>query len=186
MGQISDETLNELAMNYGTAAIDLSFFEVNPEVAAFVSQEFAERFLLVPISRVGPVLTVAMADPQNLLAIDDVRFITGCHIQALAATEETIRKTIAKVYASIPDSGDEEIEAFDARDAISDSFKLNLSLSTKSLEEESTPLLAGALEQAKAIPASTKVSDIYFCDGDNNVNFQTRARALIREAMKNK
>ncbi|HKD92304.1 MAG TPA: ATPase, T2SS/T4P/T4SS family, partial [Terriglobales bacterium] len=103
LGYVSDDEVTTfLSRQYGVPAINLSFFDLDPSVVKLVPQETAHRYQVLPLSRVGASLTIAMADPTNVFAIDDVKFMTGFNIEPVVASETAIAAAIEKAY-SIPD-----------------------------------------------------------------------------------
>ena len=118
LGFISDgEITNFLSSQYRVPAIDLSSVEVDPELAKLVSREVCERHTIVPVSRTGSSVTVAMADPTNLNAIDDIKFLTGYNVDVVVASETAILETIEHVYVAtesyeqiVAEFDDEEVD----------------------------------------------------------------------------
>ena len=106
LGYISDEEVtNFLSRQYGLPAINLQYFEIDPTVIKLIPEETAKRYQILPLSRVGAALTIAMADPTNVFAIDDIKFMTGFNIEPVVASEPAIAEAILKAYG---DSGPEE------------------------------------------------------------------------------
>ncbi len=89
-----------LSEQYGVPAIHLEHFEIDPEVIKLVNAEMAQKYMSIPIERTGAVITVAMADPANVFAIDDIKAITGRQIEPVVASEASIRAAIEKYYGS--------------------------------------------------------------------------------------
>ncbi|HYW37661.1 MAG TPA: type II secretion system protein GspE, partial [Terriglobales bacterium] len=78
LGFLSDEDVtNFLSRQYGVPAINLSYFEIDPAVVKLIPYETAKRYQILPLSRVGASLTIAMVDPTNVFAMDDIKFMTG-------------------------------------------------------------------------------------------------------------
>jgi type IV pilus assembly protein PilB len=103
LGYVTDEEVTTfLSRQYGVPAINLNYFELDPSVIKLVPQETANRYQVLPLSRVGASLTIAMADPTNVFAIDDVKFMTGFNIEPVVASETAIAAAIEKAY-SIPE-----------------------------------------------------------------------------------
>ena len=101
LGFISDEEITGvLSRQYGVPAINLSFYQVDPAVIKLVPQETAVRYQIVPLSRVGSTLTIAMADPTNVFAMDDIKFMTGLKVEPVVASENAILEAIDKFYGS--------------------------------------------------------------------------------------
>jgi type IV pilus assembly protein PilB len=114
MGYISDQEITEfLSQQYRVQAIDLSEYEIDPEVLKLVAQEVCERHKIIPVSRAGSSLIVAMADPSNLHAIDDIKFLTGYNVEPVVASEAAIAQAIERSYVAPEISYDEIMEGFE-------------------------------------------------------------------------
>src|ERR1700756_1107814 len=72
-----EDVTNFLSRQYGVPAINLSYFEIDPSVVKLIPYETAKRYQILPLSRVGASLTIAMVDPTNVFAMDDIKFMTG-------------------------------------------------------------------------------------------------------------
>jgi type IV pilus assembly protein PilB len=100
LSMLSDEDVtNFLSRQYGVPAINLQFFEIDPAVVKLIPQETARRYQILPLSRVGSALTIAMVDPTNVFAMDDIKFMTGFNIEPVVASETAIMEGIEKAYA---------------------------------------------------------------------------------------
>ena len=101
LGVISEgDLLTVLSRIYGLPAVDLRSFDIDRGALDLVPAEVATKFSAIPIRKVGRTLTLAMADPMNLYAIDDIKFIVGLEVQPVVATESAIKETIDRFYAS--------------------------------------------------------------------------------------
>jgi type IV pilus assembly protein PilB len=101
LGFLSDEDVtNFLSRQYGVPAINLSYFEIDPAVVKLIPHETAKRYQILPLSRVGASLTIAMVDPTNVFAMDDIKFMTGFNIEPVVASESAIMEGIDKAYGS--------------------------------------------------------------------------------------
>ena len=89
-----------LSKQYAVPAINLEQFEVSEEALKLVPRETAFKHKLVPIDRSGSTLVVAMADPSNIFAIDDLKFATGQNIEVVVASERSIKTAIESHYGS--------------------------------------------------------------------------------------
>ncbi len=99
LGFLSDEDVtNFLSRQYGVPAINLSYFEIDPAVVKLIPFETAKRYQILPLSRVGASLTIAMVDPTNVFAMDDIKFMTGFNIEPVVASESSILDGIEKAY----------------------------------------------------------------------------------------
>jgi type IV pilus assembly protein PilB len=108
LGFLTDEDVtNFLSRQYGVPAINLSYFEIDPAVIKLIPYETAKRYQILPLSRVGASLTIAMVDPTNVFAMDDIKFMTGFNIEPVVASESSIVEGIDKAYGT---SKEEELE----------------------------------------------------------------------------
>jgi type IV pilus assembly protein PilB len=99
LGFLSDEDVtNFLSKQYGVPAINLSYFEIDAQVVKLVPYDTAKRYQILPLSRVGASLTIAMVDPTNVFAMDDIKFMTGFNIEPVVASETAIMEGIEKAY----------------------------------------------------------------------------------------
>jgi type IV pilus assembly protein PilB len=99
MGFVSDEQITDfLSRQYRVQAIDLREYEIDEEVLKLISQEVCMRHKVIPVSRAGSSLIIAMADPSNLNAIDDIKFLTGYNVEAVVCSETAIIETIERYY----------------------------------------------------------------------------------------
>ncbi len=101
LGFLTDEDVtNFLSRQYGVPAINLSYFEIDAAVVKLIPFETAKRYQILPLSRVGASLTIAMVDPTNVFAMDDIKFMTGFNIEPVVASESSILAGIEKAYGA--------------------------------------------------------------------------------------
>mgnify|MGYP000898416962 CR=1 FL=1 len=113
LGVISDDDITKfLSHQYRVPTINLDEYEIEPEILKLVSREQCERHRVVPVSRAGSSLVVAMTDPTNLNAIDDLKFLTGYNVEPVIASETAIAQAIERHYNAGP-SYDEVMAGFD-------------------------------------------------------------------------
>jgi type IV pilus assembly protein PilB len=93
-----DDLLSFLSAQYRVPSIKLSKIEINPNVIKLVPASKAKNYLMIPIQRVGPKLTLAMADPSNIVAIDEIKFMTSFNVEPVVASEAEIVEAIKKYY----------------------------------------------------------------------------------------
>jgi type IV pilus assembly protein PilB len=127
LGFISEKNLvSFLSRHYGVPAIDLSEAQIDPEVIKIIPPDVVFKYQVIPIKRIGSTLRVAMSDPSNILAIDDIKFLTSCHVEVFVSTESAIKAAIDKFYdsseslADIMDSmdGAENMELLEESDEV--------------------------------------------------------------------
>ena len=110
LGYLSDEEITSvLSRQYGVPSINLAYFEVDPGVIKLIPVETARKYQILPLSRVGSSLTVAMVDPTNVFALDDIKFMTGFNIEPVVASESSISEAIKKHYGAAEDQEAKEI-----------------------------------------------------------------------------
>src|SRR5579872_1958170 len=100
-----EDVTNFLSRQYGVPAINLSYFEIDSSVVKLIPYDTAKRYQILPLSRVGASLTIAMVDPTNVFAMDDIKFMTGFNIEPVVASESAILEGIEKAYGT--DKGDD-------------------------------------------------------------------------------
>jgi len=116
MGYIEENELTSfLSKQYGVPSVNLTEFELDPEVLKLIPKEVVTRHQVIPINRSGNTLIVAMADPSNIYAVDDIKFITKFNIEVVVASEQSLADAIEKYYTSNV-SFDEVMMDFDAED----------------------------------------------------------------------
>lgn len=109
LGIISDDVITAvLSRQYGVPSINLDLFHIESEVIKLISQDVALKYTILPISKAGATLTLAMADPTNVAAMDDIKFMTGFNVEPVIASEASIQMSIGKYY-----SGSTQIDIFD-------------------------------------------------------------------------
>jgi type IV pilus assembly protein PilB len=100
-GAISEMAFAEfMGQVFNVPAVNLDDSPPDPDAVSLIPSEVATKFQVVPVKRQGRVLTVAMANPDNIFAIDDIKFITGLEVRPVVATESAIKKSIDRLYDS--------------------------------------------------------------------------------------
>ena len=101
LGLLSDDAITAvLSRQYGMPSVNLELFSIEESVIRLIPQEVAQKYAVLPLSRVGATLTLAMVDPTNVFAMDDIKFMTGLNIEPVVAAEASIQHAIAKHYGS--------------------------------------------------------------------------------------
>jgi len=188
LGFISDDEITGvLSRQYGVPSINLKFYEVDASVIKLIPQDTAVRYQIVPLSRVGSTLTIAMTDPTNVFAMDDIKFMTGFNVEPVVASETAIAEAISKFYGEV-ESGEEldkvmkDLSAEDAAD---------LELAT---EEQETNLadLERAAEEAPIIKLVNLImtdavkrgaSDIHVEPYEKEVRVRLRIDGILQAVM---
>jgi len=102
LGLVKEEDITRvLSQQYGVPAINLIKVEVDDAVVKLIPSEVAQKYLIMPVSRTGATLTIAMVDPTNVFAMDDIKFMTGYNVEPVVASEVAIKEAIDRYYGSI-------------------------------------------------------------------------------------
>jgi type IV pilus assembly protein PilB len=187
MGAVSETDLTRvLARKYRVKAVDLSRIDViDRRVISLVKPEIAQRHMVLPLRRVGRTLTVAMANPTNLDAIDELRFSTGYDIEPVVAGEYSLRHAVEKYY-DVPDDGlqeilkeldEEEIEVVEGAD------DEDISVTALQAQVEEAPvvkLINGILTSA----VQKGASDIHIEPYEKEIRVRFRVDGALREIMR--
>jgi type IV pilus assembly protein PilB len=101
LGFVRDEEITSLlSRQYGVPSINLDHFEVDPAIIKLIPAETARKYQILPLSRSGATLTIAMADPTNVFAMDDIKFMTGYNVEPVVASETSLEEATEKYYGS--------------------------------------------------------------------------------------
>jgi type IV pilus assembly protein PilB len=111
LGLVKDDEITAvLSKQYGVPSISLNLFEIDADVIRLIPAETAHKYQIVPLSRAGATLTIAMADPTNVFAMDDIKFMTGYNVEPVVASETALAEAIQRYYSagSLPRPGTEK------------------------------------------------------------------------------
>ena len=99
LGIVKEEDIAQaLTAQYGFPYLPLNNYEINPEVVNIVPGRVARQYMLIPVDKIGNNLTLAMSNPLNVQAIEDVELICGCNVQTFVSTSSDVKKAITKYY----------------------------------------------------------------------------------------
>jgi type IV pilus assembly protein PilB len=182
-GAIEEQKLTDfLSKQYGVPAINLKDFEIDAEIIKLVPKEVAEKHLVIPVNRAGPSLIVAMSDPSNIFAVDDLKFLTGYNIETVVASEVAIKEAIEHYYAAKGPSYEDVMGEVDAE--------------IETEEPDSAVDLANAADAADAAPVVKLVnlilldaikkgaSDIHVEPYEKDFRVRYRIDGVLYEVMK--
>lgn len=118
LGFVGERELTSfLSRQYGVPSINLDDFEIDEDVIKLIPRDVAQQHQLIPVNRAGSALIVAMADPSNIYAIDDIKFLTGYNVEVVVASDEAIKAATERYYQQsanyqdiLEDFDDAEIE----------------------------------------------------------------------------
>jgi type IV pilus assembly protein PilB len=99
LGLVSDDMITAvLSRQYGVPSVNLELFDIDDSVIRLIPHEVAQKYSVLPLSRVGATLTLAMVDPTNVFAMDDIKFMTGLNIEPVVVSEASVQDAISKYY----------------------------------------------------------------------------------------
>ena len=156
LGFVKDEEITaRLSKQYGVPSIALAQFEIDPAVVKLVPAETAQKYQIVPLSRSGATLTIAMTDPTNVFAMDDIKFMTGYNVEPVVASEIAVIDAIQKYYgkaaaaaAAGPSALEVASKALDDMPILADAGDVQV---LEELEEISAEMLAKQGEEAPVV-----------------------------------
>jgi type IV pilus assembly protein PilB len=91
-----------LSKQFGVPSIAIGQFEIDPSVIKLVPAETAQKYQVIPLSRSGATLTIAMTDPTNVFAMDDIKFMTGYNVEPVVASETEVDEALVQYYGAAP------------------------------------------------------------------------------------
>ncbi len=184
LGYISDEEITSfLSTQYRLPAIDLDEFDVDAEVIRLVSREVCEKHKILPVSRSGSSLIVAMADPTNLHAIDDIKFLTGYNVEPVVASETAIHGAIERYY-NVGPSYDEVMAEFNIDDEDIDFSASDEELNALELERASADAPVVRLVNMLLLNAIRKrASDVHIEPYERKLRVRYRVDGVLNEEM---
>ena len=101
MGLVSDDMITAvLSRQYGVPSVNLELFDVDESVIRLIPRDVADKYSVLPLSRVGATLTLAMVDPTNVFAMDDIKFMTGLNIEPVVVSEASVQEAISRYYSN--------------------------------------------------------------------------------------
>jgi len=163
--------------------IDLSKYKVDKEMSKLVPEKFAKQYCLIPISKIGNVLTVAMADPLDVFAIDDVKMLTNFIIDPVIATETDIRNAINECYGTHSQEMTkilEEVESAEDVDVVEEDEHIDVSEVTA--ESQKAPIVKiVSLILSEAL--KRRASDIHIEPCEKNLRVRYRIDGTLHEVL---
>ncbi len=184
LGYISEKDLTTfLSKQYGIPTIDMSSLELDPEVAKLIPEDVAKRYQVMPVSRTGSTMVVAMADPANIYAIDDIKFLTGYNVESVVASEAAIKGAIENVYEAPEMELDDVLTEFDEEDMeiVKDEEEVDISDLKKAIEDAPVVKLVNLI-LTDAI--KKKASDIHIEPYEKSFRVRYRIDGVLQEFMK--
>ena len=183
LGFLDENELTDfVAKQYGVPSINLDEFEIEPAVIQLIPEEVAVKHTVIPVNRAGSTLILATADPSNIFALDDIKFLTGYNIQPVVAAEEAIRRAVEKYYDQSA-SLEEVMGDFDDSDIdlVHDSDDVDVNALAKESEDAPVVKLVN-LVLTEAVKKGA--SDIHVEPYEKSFRVRYRIDGVLYEAMK--
>ncbi|MDX1631967.1 MAG: type IV-A pilus assembly ATPase PilB [Thermoanaerobaculia bacterium] len=156
LGHLSEEKLTELlSKHFGVPSVNLDRVEVDESVIKIIPADVARKYTIVPISKAGAKLTIAMLDPTNVFAMDDIKFMTGYNVEPVVAAETPLRSAIERYYGST-----HAIELKNVMEELAEQEALDDDADLEVLEEEEELDLASLEEESETAPVVRLVNII--------------------------
>src|SRR3982074_451867 len=188
LGFISDDEITGvLSRQYGVPSINLKFYEVDASVIKLIPQDTAVRYQIVPLSRVGSTLTIAMTDPTNVFAMGDIKFMTGFNVEPVVASETAIAEAISKFYGEVQ-SGEEldkvmkDLSAEDAADLELASEEQETNLADLERAAEEAPIIK-LVNLIMTDAVKRGASDIHVEPYEKEVRVRLRIEGILQAVM---
>jgi type IV pilus assembly protein PilB len=181
-----DEITQVLSEQYGVPSINLRHFEIEESVIDLIPAEVAQKYLVVPVNRTGATLTIAMADPTNVFAMDDIKFMTGYNVEPVVASELSIREAIETYYGSA-----HSLELKKVMDEMAEEDTSHLELMEEE-EEMDTAALEAASDEAPVVKLvniiltdsiKKSASDIHLEPYERDLRVRFRIDGVLYEIM---
>lgn len=180
---VSEQDLTSfLSKQYGVPTVNLADYDIDPVVIKIIPADVIQKYQLIPVNRAGATLIVAVSDPSNLIAIEDIKFMTGYNVEMVVASERDIKAAIDKHYdqsASLADvMGDMDLEDLEI---IGDEEDIDVSSLERATEDAPVVKMVNAILQ-DAI--KKKASDIHVEPYEKLFRVRYRIDGILYEVMK--
>jgi type IV pilus assembly protein PilB len=184
LGFVKDQELTQfVAQQYSLPAINLAELEIDPAVLKLIPKEIAEKHQVVPVKRQGATLIVAMSDPSNIYAIDELKFLTQYNIDPVVASDAAIEAALGKYYDRGPDL-DQMIGEFDV-DNVDYASVTDENVNVVDLENQAGEAPVVKLCNAILLSAiKKKASDIHIEPYEKSFRVRFRIDGILQEEMR--
>jgi type IV pilus assembly protein PilB len=184
LGFISETDLtNFLSRQYGVPSINLSEFEIDPTVIKLIPEDVVQKYQVMPINRAGSTLIVAMSDPSNIFAVDDIKFLTGYNVEVVVASEGAIKGAVDKHYDQGAQALQEVMQGFDDAgiEIARDEDEVNVSDLEKGAEDAPVVKLVNLI---LTDAVKRRASDIHVEPYEKEFRVRFRIDGVMQEVMK--
>jgi len=184
LGYVDDQRLTQfVAKQYSLPSINLGEVEIDQSVLKLIPREICEKHQVIPIRRNGPTLIVAMADPSNIYAIDELKFLTQYNIEPVVASEAGVESALSRYYDKGPDLdqmvGELEVDAVDFASMTDENVNI-VDLENQAGEAPVVKLCNAILLSA----IKKKASDIHVEPYEKSLRVRFRIDGILQEEMR--
>jgi len=184
LGYVNDQALTQfVAKQYSLPSINLGEIEIDVAVLKLVPREICEKHQVIPVRRNGPTLIVAMADPSNIYAIDELKFLTQYNIDPVVASEASVQAALSRYYDKGPDLdqmvGELDVDNVDYTSGGDDSVNV-VDLENQAGEAPVVKLCNAILLSA----IKKKASDIHVEPYEKSFRVRFRIDGILQEEMR--
>ena len=173
LGYITEENMIQvLELQLGVPHVDLSSMDINNDAAATIPVALAERYQIIPIKKAGKRLTLAMVDPTNFFAIDDVRMVTGCDIDPVIAAEREITRAINQTYG-VKELVEKAVNRLRTKDPVG----------VAEIQTTDDAPIISIVNSIISQAIKERASDIHIEPMDRNVRVRFRVDGVLREVV---
>ena len=185
LGYVDDQRLTQfVAKQYSLPSIDLSQIEIDQAVLKLVPREICEKHQVIPVRRNGPTLIVAMADPSNIYAIDELKFLTQYNIEPVVASEGMVEQALSRYYDKGPNL-DEMVNDLGDIDNVDYASTSDENVNVVDLENQAGEAPVVKLCNAILLSAiKKKASDIHVEPYEKSLRVRFRIDGILQEEMR--
>ena len=172
-----------LSKQYGVPTINLADYEVDAQVIKIIPAEIAHKYQIVPVNRAGSTLIIAMSDPSNIFAIDDIKFMTGYNVEVVVVAESSIKTAIDKLYDQTATLADvmNDLDSMEDFEVLGEDDDVDLTSLERATEDAPVVKLVNLI-LTDAI--KKKASDIHVEPYERSFRVRYRIDGILYEVMK--
>ena len=172
-----------LSKQYGVPTINLADYDVDAQVVKIIPAEIAHKYQIVPVNRAGSTLIIAMSDPSNIFAIDDIKFMTGYNVEVVVVAESSIKTAIDKLYDQSASLADvmSDLDSMEDFEVLGEEDEVDLGSLERATEDAPVVKLVNLI-LTDAI--KKKASDIHVEPYERSFRVRYRIDGILYEVMK--
>jgi type IV pilus assembly protein PilB len=172
-----------LSKQYGVPTINLADYDVDAQVIKIIPAEIAHKYQIVPVNRAGSTLIIAMSDPSNIFAIDDIKFMTGYNVEVVVVAESSIKTAIDKLYDQTASLADvmNDLDSMEDFEVLGEEADVDLGSLERATEDAPVVKLVNLI-LTDAI--KKKASDIHVEPYERSFRVRYRIDGILYEVMK--